>query len=246
MLELPRVVNRQVSNVRNAAVLPHFILFNQRERWGVLWQKPVRCERDGFLVVHVPVVLRHSERQVRLAKADGEEERFALRVQFSQRGDRVVGNSGIATFVWAIVRPAKRSAAVGLCERNVVILLELCEAERRLNRQRRVCLPVRPRRPIVQLAVVDLAVAACRVPVLPEALRQCDHVRHRFAEVRLEVPDLSRVRPRAGHHAGSRRRTHRLLAVGSLKHHAPRGEAIDVGCLDDIVAVATEFRPQVV
>ena len=63
-----------------------------------------------------------------------------------------------------------------------------------------------PRFLIVQSAVIDFSHPLGVVAVVLEVLGHGDHLRHRVAEVGLQVVDLRRIGPEAGHQAGPRRR----------------------------------------
>jgi hypothetical protein len=50
----------------------------------------------------------------------------------------------------------------------------------------------------------------------------------------------------AGEHAGPRWIAERELAIGPLEADSCRGQAVDAGRLDELVAIAAQFRPQVI
>ena len=109
-------------------------------------------------------------------------------------------------------------------------------------------IPVRliPRTPVFKTGVVDFAEGRAMVAVRLEVLRQRDAIRLRRAEMRLEVPHLRHIGPEPGHDRRARGTAHRLLHIGPVEDDPASRDAVDVGRLDDGVAVAADFRTQVV
>ena len=62
----------------------------------------------------------------------------------------------------------------------------------------------------------------------------------------LQVVDLGGVGPKASHQGRSARTAERELAISPLKNRAAGSEPVDVGSLDDFIAVAPEMTVQVI
>ena len=94
--------------------------------------------------------------------------------------------------------------------------------------------------------MINLAHALNEIPVLFEMLSQRNNIRQSIAKVCDEIPDLGRVRTSAGHQTGTRWRTDGLLTIGTIENHAGFGNTVNIRALDIILAVATQFRAQVI
>ena len=77
-------------------------------------------------------------------------------------------------------------------------------------------------------------------------LRQCHTIRLRDTEMRFQIPDLRHIRPKPGHDRRTRGTANGLLAIRIIKNHAASRDAVNVGRLDDLVAVTTQFRSHVI
>ena len=66
------------------------------------------------------------------------------------------------------------------------------------------------------------------------------------AKMLVEVVDFDLVGPEPGHDGGPAGVAERELLVGSVKADALGGEAVDVGCFDDKIAVTTQRRSEII
>ena len=90
--------------------------------------------------------------------------------------------------------------------------------------------------------MINLADARREIPVALEHLRQRLHIGQHGSEICDEIVDARRVGPQSGQQRHAARAAQRKLRVRAIESHAARGETIDVGRLDDWMAV----RPHIV
>lgn len=210
--------------------------------------------RQGQLrrVVEIPVLLRADVGDVRILKADGEEER--LRAEALDGGGR---GGGVGTIqqvgITAGGRFPRRAARLLLPGRHIaaggaglfdqgVLALGAFDA---VARPQFVDVRHRPAHRIIESVVIDLAERAREPAAVLEVLRQRHHRRHHAAEIAADVFDAGGRRPAAGHQADPRRTAQGLLAIRAFKERAARGDTIDVGRLHR-AAVAPQLGPQVI
>jgi hypothetical protein len=94
--------------------------------------------------------------------------------------------------------------------------------------------------------VIDLADARGEITVALEELRQGRHIGHHRPEMRLQIVDANRVGPQSGHHRRPAWTAQRILIVGAVEPHAPRGQTIEVRRLHQRVTVGAEIVVQIV
>src|SRR6185503_5402153 len=89
--------------------------------------------------------------------------------------------------------------------------------------------------------VEHLPDARHEVAVLPEQLRQGDHIRQRLLpEVRLEFEDARLVGTKAGQERDAAWATQRELRISPLEPHRAPGQSIDIRRANERIAVTTE------
>ena len=103
-----------------------------------------------------------------------------------------------------------------------------------------------PRAAVFKARVINLAQRRAVIAVGLEVLRERDRVGQSDSKVRLQIPNLRRIGPPTGEQRRPRRTAHRLLHISSIEDHAPRRQPIHVRRLHDLVAVAAEFRTQII
>ena len=94
--------------------------------------------------------------------------------------------------------------------------------------------------------MINLAHRFGMVAAVLEVLSHRDDVWQATAEMGLQVVNLGRVGPQAGHQAGARRGANRLLAVRPVEAGAGGGKLVEVGTFDVFRAVAGQLGPQIV
>ncbi len=109
-------------------------------------------------------------------------------------------------------------------------------------------IPVRfiPGATVLKARVINLAQSRTVIAVRFEMLRKCDAIWLGHSEVCFQIPDFGRVGTQPGHDGCARRAAHGLLTIGSLEDDPASGDAIDVRRLHDRIAIAPEFRTQII
>lgn len=96
------------------------------------------------------------------------------------------------------------------------------------------------------VVVVDFTHAGHVIAILNKMLGEGDGIGDRSAKMVVEVVDFDLVGPEAGHDGSPAWVAERELIVGPVKADALGGEAVDVGCFDDEIAVTTQRRSEII
>ena len=172
--------------------------------------------RDRVGVVHVPILLRRDERQMRLHKAHTEEKWLSGRFERREPFHRLGGHGTIGEFIVGFradfIRRAFFACFATFTLRYIfqgIRELALHAFKRSHGVLRPVLLiyfhhlPARkpprlaPRWAVFKTMMLDLAQRGGVVAVHAEMLRQRHAIRLRISEVRVEIPHLRRVRPQS-------------------------------------------------
>lgn len=94
--------------------------------------------------------------------------------------------------------------------------------------------------------MVDFTHTGHVIAILNKMLGEGDGIGDGCAKMLVEVVDFDLVGPEPGHDGGPAWVAERELIVGSVKADTLGGEAVDVRCLDDKIAVTTQRRSEIV
>ena len=232
----------------------------------VLGSCRIRTHRNVIWVVEIPVLFRGDEIQMRLLKAQAEEERLVgVRLEhFLHRDDRQVSVVailvGLIRNVRALVGRTFDQGAVGILAKagdlvvdDFPIFLQRVSDHWRHGQRHILRHPIPGRFPAPGFhgiaifgAVINLARVNGFIAVGPEMLRQGNDVRNLLAEIGVVLDHADSVRTSAGHQTGSRRTANRLLAIRAFEQQAISSEGVQVRRDCDLRSVAAELWAQVV
>ena len=94
--------------------------------------------------------------------------------------------------------------------------------------------------------MVDFTHTGHVIAILNKMLGEGDGIGDGSAKMLVEVVDFDLVGAEPGHDGGPAGVAERELIVGSVKADALGGEAVDVGCFDDKIAVTTQRRSEII
>ena len=183
-------------------------------------RRQVRGQRDFRGPVKIEVLLRRQERRVRLGETQGQKERLLA----LEALDEIHGARGVAV----IQRGRLLLVRQGLPAVRVRLALLRGAHRFALSPGGHGRASDVPGAVVVQAAVENLPRGGGHVAVLPEVLRQRDHLRHVQAEPASVAGNAGVRGASAGEQRRARRVAQRVLAIGAVESHAAARQRVDV------------------